>query len=199
MSAIFTILIILFSIVIHEVAHGYAAYLLGDDTAYYAGRLTLNPIPHIDPIGSVAVPLLAFLTAGTFLGWAKPVPVNTYNLKGRYSDAIVSGAGIFANIMIAFVCGVLYKYMIHSGMLNDTLATALFTVIGVNVSLAFFNLIPVPPFDGMAILQGLFPRMKVIFSFMYNPAYLILAIMVASVFYSAFIPVIFKVISGWLV
>ena len=198
MATLFPILIILFSIVIHEVAHGYAAYLLGDETAYRAGRLTLNPIPHIDLIGSIIVPLLSFTTAGTFLGWAKPVPVNIYNLRGKYSEAIVSGAGVFANIMLAFICGILFKFFALQGTMTDALSTALFTVIGVNISLAFFNLIPIPPFDGMAILQGLFPRMRMITSFMYNPVYLILAIIVASSLYSAFIPHVFKIVIAWL-
>ena len=198
MVTLFPILIILFSIVIHEVAHGYAAYLLGDETAHRAGRLTLNPIPHIDLIGSIIVPLLSFMSAGTFLGWAKPVPVNTYNLRGKYSEAIVSGAGIFANIMLALICGVLFKIFVSQGVMTEALSTPLITIIYINISLAFFNLIPIPPFDGMAILQGLFPRMRMITSFMYNPLFLILAIIVASKFYGVFIPYVFKIVMIWL-
>src|ERR1051325_12205733 len=102
-TGIFVFIIIIFSAIIHEVMHGLAADTLGDKTARYAGRLTLNPIPHLDPFGSVILPILLSLSGSPiFFGWAKPVPYNPYNLRpGRFSEAIVAGAGPASNLMIA--------------------------------------------------------------------------------------------------
>ncbi len=187
-QAVFTFIIIIYSIILHEVAHGYAAYIQGDETANRAGRLTLNPFPHIDMIGSVFVPLLAFFTAGTFFGWAKPVPYNEYNIRTRIGMAFVAAAGILTNILLAVVAGIAFKILVAQGALSSGMAEALFTIIGVNVSLAFFNLIPIPPFDGMSILQALFPRLNTRSRIVYNPIYMIVAIIVASVLYRALIP-----------
>lgn len=187
----FTFIVIIFSIILHEVAHGYAAYIQGDETANRAGRLTLNPLPHIDVIGSIIVPLFAFLTAGTFFGWAKPVPYNLHNIRTRIGEAFVCAAGVLTNILLAVIAGVVFKILSLQGLLTPSLGTALFTIISINVSLAFFNLIPVPPFDGMAIIQSLFPRIRINSGLIYNPVYLIGAIIVASVLYSAFIPYVF--------
>ncbi len=187
-QTIFSIIVVIFSIILHEVAHGYAAYIQGDETAYRAGRLTLNPLPHIDVIGSVIVPLFAFLTSGMFFGWAKPVPYNLHNIRTRLGEAFVSAAGVLTNLLLAVVTGIIFKVLMLQGAMTESLAYALFTIISINVSLAFFNLIPVPPFDGMAIIQSLFPRLRVTSDFIYNPVYLIAAIIGASVLYSMFIP-----------
>lgn len=190
-QGIFPYIIILYSIILHEMAHGYAAYLQGDETANRAGRLTLNPLPHIDIIGSIIVPLFAFLTAGTFFGWAKPVPYNPYNIQSRVGEALVSAAGVLTNLFIALIAGIAFKVLLMNGDLSVGIGRALYTVIGVNVSLAFFNLIPVPPFDGMSILQSLFPRMHIKSNLIYNPLYMIGAILVASLIYSMFMPHLF--------
>src|SRR5580692_2249232 len=110
-STVILVVIIIFSAIIHEVMHGVAADYLGDKTARYAGRLTLNPIPHIDPIGSILLPLaLALSGSPIFFGWAKPVPYNPYNLRpGRFSEAIVAGAGPASNAVIAIVFGLLVR------------------------------------------------------------------------------------------
>lgn len=187
-QTIFSIIVVIFSIILHEVAHGYAAYIQGDETAYRAGRLTLNPLPHIDVIGSVIVPLFAFLTSGMFFGWAKPVPYNLHNIRTRIGEAFVSAAGVLTNIALAIIAGIVFKILMMQGAMTESLAFALFTIISINVSLAFFNLIPVPPFDGMAIIQSLFPRLRITSDFIYNPIYLIGAIIGASVLYSMFIP-----------
>ena len=194
-QAIFTFIIIIYSIILHEVAHGYAAYIQGDETANRAGRLTLNPLPHIDVMGSVIVPLLAFFTAGTFFGWAKPVPYNEYNIRTKAGLAFVAAAGVLTNIFLAFMAGVAFKVLGAQGVLSNGMAEALFTIIGVNVSLAFFNLIPIPPFDGMSILQAIFPRLNTRSRIIYNPIYMILAIVVASVLYRALIPPVIGFIS----
>jgi Zn-dependent protease len=153
----FTFIIIIYSIILHEVAHGYAAYIQGDETAYRMGRLTLNPLPHIDMVGSVIVPLFAFLSLGTFFGWAKPVPYNVYNIRTKVGHAFVAAAGVLTNLLLAFLTGVAFKLLSAQGMLTEGIGKALFLIIGVNVSLAFFNLIPIPPFDGMSITSSFFP------------------------------------------
>src|SRR3990167_10066076 len=115
-DSIFLIAVIIFSVIIHEVMHGVAADYLGDKTARYAGRLTLNPIPHIDLFGSIILPvLLALSNSPFFFGWAKPVPYNPYNLRpGRFSEAIVAGAGPASNLVIAIIGGLI----IRSGLLS---------------------------------------------------------------------------------
>lgn len=193
-AGIFPYIIILYSIILHELAHGYAAYFQGDETPNRAGRLTLNPLPHIDIVGSIIVPFFAFMTAGTFFGWAKPVPYNPYNIQTRRGEALVAAAGVLTNLFIALVAGVVFKILSIQGQLSIGIGQALYTVIGVNVSLAFFNLIPLPPFDGMSIIQALFPRMHIQSRFVYNPLYMIGAILVASFLYGMFMPYVFAVV-----
>jgi Zn-dependent protease len=194
LTGLFSIIVVIYSIILHEIAHGYAAYVQGDETAYRAGRLTLNPFAHIDVTGSVIVPLLAFFTAGTFFGWAKPVPYNPYNIRTRIGQAFVAAAGILMNLLLALAAGVVLKVLLSSGSTDQALQAGLFTIIGVNVSLAFFNLIPIPPFDGMSILQALFPRLEMRSRIMYSPVYMVLAIIAASVLYGMLIPHVFNLI-----
>jgi len=155
MDTLFLVAIIMFSAIIHEVMHGVAADKLGDPTARYAGRLTLNPIPHLDMFGSIILPIvLALSHSPFFFGWAKPVPYNPYNLRpGRFSEAIVAGAGPASNLVIAVIGGVI----IRSGLLS-TGNDIVFLIVVVNVMLCFFNLIPVPPLDGSKVLAALLPR-----------------------------------------
>ncbi len=154
-DTIFVVAVIIFSAIIHEVMHGVAADRLGDPTARYAGRLTLNPIPHIDPFGSVIVPLILAFSGSSFLfGWAKPVPYNPYNLKpGRFSEAIVAFAGPFSNLLIALLGGILIRSGVLAGA-NDVI----FIIVLVNTMLFLFNLIPIPPLDGSKVLESLLPR-----------------------------------------
>lgn len=159
MDIAFHIIILILSVVIHEVAHGYAALSQGDTTAKYAGRLTLNPIKHLDPFGSVIFPgLLWIMTAGSFVfGWAKPVPYNPYNLKNhRWGELIVAAAGPLSNFAIAFVFGMLIRFAPEMG-LPATFVEISFMIVIVNCALALFNLIPVPPLDGSKILFALLP------------------------------------------
>lgn len=177
-------------------AHGYAAYVQGDGTAYRAGRLTLNPFAHIDMMGSVIVPLFAFFSLGTFFGWAKPVPYNPHNIPTRLGQAFVAAAGVLTNLFLAFMAGVAFKIMDVYGVLSLGMESALMTIIGVNISLAFFNLIPIPPFDGMSIIQAFFPRLNLDSRIVYNPIYMVVAIIVASVLYRMFIPTILSGVSS---
>ncbi len=198
-QGLFPFIIIIYSIILHEIAHGYAAYIQGDETANRAGRLTLNPLPHIDMTGSVIVPLFAFLSAGTFFGWAKPVPYNPYNIRTKIGLAFVAAAGVLTNLFLALLAAIAFKILIATGNFNVALGSALFTIISVNVSLAFFNLIPIPPFDGMAILQALFPRMHIRSDITHNPVYMVAAIIGASVLYGVFMPSVFRLISQVLI
>ncbi len=157
MEMVFTIVVLILSIIVHEVAHGYAANALGDPTAKLAGRLTLNPVPHIDPIGSVLIPGLLVLTnAGMLFGWAKPVPYNPHNLKNaRWGEAIVGVAGVATNLFIAVVFALIARYAFSAGMTEFGSVAA--TIVLVNLFLGLFNLIPFPPLDGFTVLRGLLP------------------------------------------
>lgn len=156
-TMIFTIVVLIISVIIHEVAHGYAANALGDPTAKLAGRLTLNPLPHIDPIGSILIPgILVATNAGLLFGWAKPVPYNPYNLRNqRWGEAIVGIAGVATNILIAVIFALLSRLAFGAGFEN--FATLAATVSLVNLFLGLFNLIPIPPLDGFTVLRGLLP------------------------------------------
>jgi Zn-dependent protease len=148
--------VLIFSIVIHEVAHGYVALKNGDPTARILGRLTLNPIPHIDPIGTILLPLLLlFSGAGILFGWAKPVPVNPLNFRNyRWGEITVSAAGPLSNLALA----VLFSFVLHLGLINLGLMKMALWGVQINIFLALFNLIPIPPLDGSHILAILLPR-----------------------------------------
>ena len=150
------------SVVVHEVAHGYAAYLLGDNTARLSGRLTLNPLKHLDPMGSVIIPLLLyFSTQGSFLiGWARPVPYNEANLKDqKRGTLIVAIAGIIANLTIALFFGLMIRFapFIISGSLLGPFFKITTIIVVLNLVLALFNLIPIPPLDGSKVLFSFLP------------------------------------------
>ncbi|MEK9135895.1 MAG: site-2 protease family protein [Bacteroidota bacterium] len=163
--------ILLLSVVVHEVAHGYMALRLGDPTAKSLGRLTLNPLPHIDPIGSIFIPLFSLLTAGTvFIAWAKPVPVDASNFsRPRRDDLLVSIIGPGSNILMAFVCSVAVILLgLFAGVVDasgsvlasevlEFLLKMFYGGIYLNIILAVFNLIPVPPLDGSHVLAAFLP------------------------------------------
>lgn len=154
---IFSIAILIMSVVVHEVSHGYAASILGDQTARYQGRLTLNPIKHLDPIGSVVVPLITSLFGFTF-GWAKPVPVNPYNLRNRrYGELIVASVGPLSNLALAGIFAAVIRYLVASGNYSCPFLSIAATVVLINIVLAIFNLVPIPPLDGSKVLFGLLP------------------------------------------
>ncbi|HEV3213520.1 MAG TPA: site-2 protease family protein [Acidimicrobiales bacterium] len=149
--------ILIASIILHEVSHGWAALGLGDDTAKRSGRLTLNPIAHIDPIGSVVLPAFLILThAGFLFGWAKPVPVNVSRLRHPRNDAVLTGlAGPAMNLVLVGIALGLVRLLHPTSFWPWYL---LFLLGMLNILLAFFNLIPVPPLDGSSVVERLLPR-----------------------------------------
>jgi len=160
---IFLIIILLFSIVIHEVSHGAMANYLGDPTAKNAGRLTLNPLKHLDPIGSVIVPIFLILMTkltggGIIFGWAKPVPINPYNFRDqKYGSAKVALAGPASNLAIALVFGLALRFLpVLAGFQGLYLMFSF--IVYINILLAVFNLLPVPPLDGSHILFTFLPQ-----------------------------------------
>jgi Zn-dependent protease len=157
---IFQLLVLLFSVVIHEVSHGAMAEKLGDPTARLLGRITLNPIPHIDPLGSILLPaLLWFVSGGAFVvGWAKPVPYNPWNLKNPTAAAAkIALAGPAANLALAVAFGIFLRFA--SAIDGSPMLLVLFGVIvQINILLAIFNLVPLPPLDGSKVLYALLPR-----------------------------------------
>jgi Zn-dependent protease len=153
---------LIIAIVFHEVAHGWVARLLGDPTAQEQRRLTLNPLRHVDPMGTIVVPgMLALASLPTF-GWAKPVPVNQRRLRNpRFGMMAVAAAGPLTNFVLAAVGAVLLGLLSRwnpQGAAGDFLGLSLTYFVVINVSLALFNLLPIPPFDGSHIVEGLLPR-----------------------------------------
>lgn len=156
---IFQLVILLFSVVIHEVSHGYVAERLGDPTARLAGRLTLNPLRHLDMFGSILMPLLLFLSQSPIIfGWAKPVPYNpTLLVKDfRYGPLKVALAGPASNLLIAVIMGLLLRFT--APFLPEISALLIGFIVFINILLAVFNLIPLPPLDGSKILTIILPR-----------------------------------------
>lgn len=164
------------AIILHEIAHGVVANQLGDPTAKLAGRLTLNPLPHIDPVGTVLLPLILIVMHSPFLfGYARPVPVNFMNLGRPKRDMVlVAAAGPLTNILLAIGCAALFKWLLRlqlpaEGALTQLLVAALTPIalmtqnsVIVNVVLAVFNLLPILPLDGGRVLAGLLPRRQAI-------------------------------------
>lgn len=195
METLFLIMVFIYSVIAHEVAHGKMAEYLGDPTARYAGRLTLNPIPHIDPIGSIFLPLMLFLTHSPILfGWAKPVPYNPYNLRNqKYGNALVAGAGIGTNILLALFFGLAVRLL----PLPQSLAFIFARVALVNLVLGIFNLVPIPPLDGSKILFDFLPNLEVkMFFERYGFLFLILFILFGFQYLSPLINFILRSLIG---
>jgi len=166
LMTIFFLIVLIFSVIIHEIAHGSVAYSLGDPTAKYSDRLTLNPLKHLDPFGSVILPIIMLIFTGgrgPIIGWAKPVPINPYNFRDqKWGELKVALAGPATNILIGIIFGLMIRFV----SLPDSLL-ALFSIISIyNFLLAVFNLIPIPPLDGSHILFSFLPesfsRIKII-------------------------------------
>ncbi|CDZ74455.1 peptidase, M50 family [Peptoniphilus sp. ING2-D1G] len=172
LNIIYTIIALLCAIIPHEIAHGYAAYKLGDDTAKSDGRLSLNPLNHIDPIGLLSMIIFKF-------GWAKAVPINPYKFKNRKRDTlIVSLAGVVTNFVIGFIASLAFVFAYY----KSSPVTELFqSIMWYNVMLGVFNLVPIPPLDGSKALISLFPNKIEYFFYKYERyLYILLIIALAS-------------------
>lgn len=196
-ETIFQIIVIVYSVILHEVAHGYAAYVFGDKTAYYQNRLTLNPVPHVDLVGSILLPTILILSNSSLLaGWAKPVPVSESNLNPyKFGSFVVSIVGVLTNLVLAIVFTVI-------GMnLEGESVRLLCSVVAItNIGLAIFNLIPVPPADGYRILSIFLPfhTKRKIENFIQQNfiVTIILAILIATQIFTIIFPIFYHTITS---
>jgi len=199
-NSIFYILILIMSIVIHEISHGFIAEYFGDNTARNAGRLTLNPLKHLDLFGSIILPAFLLLThAGFLFGWAKPVPYNPNNLRDRkWGTVAVAVAGVLANFLLAVVFGIIIR-LTSDMTLPPSFYFITSAIVIVNLSLAIFNLIPIPPLDGSKILFSFLPERAFSFILTYEQYSLIL-LLVFIVFFSNYLypilALLFHLITG---
>lgn len=198
LTFIVSIIILIMSIVVHELCHGYVAELLGDPTPRLQGRLTLNPLKHIDPIGSILVPIITSLGGFTF-GWAKPVQWNPYNVKNRrVGELLISLAGPGANLLIALVFGFIIRFDFQN--LSQSFLSIAGYVVVINITLAIFNLIPIPPLDGSKVLFSILPpRASARFRGSFEK-YSIFLVLIVVIFLWQFIepviPFLFQLITG---
>ena len=150
--------ILFFSVILHEFAHGYTAYMHGDDTAYVMGRLTFNPLAHVDMFGTIILPAVCYFTNIPMFGWARPVPVNFYRLRNPKRDmAKVALAGPLSNLFLVLVSAIALKAFVAAGSTSGIIVSIFVYAVMINLLLAIFNLIPIPPLDGSRIVAGLLP------------------------------------------
>jgi len=186
-NAVFYIAILIMSIVIHEVSHGFVAEYFGDNTARNAGRLTLNPLKHIDLFGSIFLPVILVLSHSPFLfGWAKPVPYNPNNLRNRkWGTIAVASAGVLANFSIAIIFGIIIRLTSNSA-LPDNFYFITSIIVVINLALGIFNLVPIPPLDGSKILFSFLPESAFSFILAYEQ-YALILLLVFIVFLSPYL------------
>lgn len=202
-ETIFFLIILIFSIIIHEIAHGYMAEWFGDPTARLAGRLTLNPVPHIDPLGSIILPaLMLFGSGGSFaFGWAKPVPYNPYNLSNfKWGTVCVGVAGVLANLAIAVVFGLMIRYYAELGITPGPFTDMLGTIVFLNIVLAVFNMIPFPPLDGAKVVFALLPlRFQYVHDYLEQNwlIFIVFVVFFAQYIISPISSMLFRVITGY--
>jgi Zn-dependent protease len=194
---------LIFAITLHEVAHGYVASLFGDYTAKLSGRLTLNPIKHIDPLGTIVVPFLMLLVSNFVFGWAKPVPVDPRNMRNpRWDMAVVALAGPLSNILMAIFWGLIARLgLMASQGGNEWLGVPLIYMGGagimINVFLAVLNLIPIPPLDGGRVLSAFLPRRAAYHLSMIEPFgfFILIILMFTGILSSIMTPFVYLIIN----
>jgi Zn-dependent protease len=197
--------VLLFSLTVHEAAHAATADWFGDSTARRLGRISLNPLVHLDPVGSIVLPLMGFFAGGFVFGWAKPVPVNTANLKNHRRDfLVIAAAGPASNILLAIGASVLLG-AVPGGLgasdgMSGALATVGFTMLQLNLLLAVFNMLPIPPLDGGNVLAGLLPEtMAAGYDRLVRPyGFLILLVFMMTGWLYLFIGPPMSLLMGWL-
>jgi len=190
---LFLYIVIVMSAVFHEYCHGWAAYSLGDPTAKYAGRLTLNPLKHLDPMGTVIIPLFLLFFFGGFIGWAKPVPYNPYNLRdAKYGSTKVAIAGPGANFSLALIFGLAMRFF----PAGEALLIPLSWIVYVNIFLGLFNLIPIPPLDGSKVLMDFFPQSNFLRKLEQSLVGVFLAIILAMMFLPFLSSALYWLITG---
>ena len=195
LTLIFSIIILIMSVVLHELSHGYAAVALGDPTPRLQGRLTLNPLKHLDPVGSVLVPIVTSFFGFTF-GWAKPVQWNPYNIRNRRTgEFLIALAGPACNLLIAVVFGLIIRFAPVSAAFVQISAY----VVLINITLALFNLVPLPPLDGSHILFALLPpkysNVRAVIE-RYSIFFLLIALFVIWPLVSPLIYILFNALTG---
>jgi Zn-dependent protease len=199
MLTILFIIILIFSVIVHEVSHGYMADYLGDPTARIQGRLTLNPLKHIDPVGSIIVPIITSLAGFTF-GWAKPVVYNPYNLKNRRSgEVLIAIAGPLSNLALALIFGLLIRALVSGATAITPFVEFASYIVIINIVLAVFNLVPIPPLDGSKLLLVFLPNQYGRARFVlerYGPIFALIFILFVWQLISPIVPFIFQLITG---
>jgi len=198
--------VLLFSLTVHEMAHAWTADRLGDSTARLLGRVSLNPMVHADPIGTVLFPLLALISGAPLIGWAKPVPVNIRNLKRAQRDyVLVAAAGPASNLALAVLASLVLAVLpvspqtLDAANLSVPIATILTRMMFLNVLLAVFNMIPIPPLDGGNVLAGLLPyRLAVEFNRVRPYGFLLLYVLIFTGGFEKLVLPPYRMILSWL-
>lgn len=198
---IFQLIVLIMSAIGHEYMHGWMADRLGDSTAKDEGRLTLNPIPHIDLVGSIVMPLLLLFSNSSFIfGWAKPVPFNPYNLRDKkYGTAKVAFAGPLGNLMIAIFFGLILRFVSFSES-SLMIKPLMEIIIYINILLMVFNLVPIPPLDGSKVIMPFLPyswQLKIANLERYGMIIVFLFVILAFQFLIPIVNLLFKLIVGY--
>jgi Zn-dependent protease len=195
MEQLIMLAVLFFSVIIHEISHGYVALLNGDNTAKMYGRLTLNPLPHIDLVGTILVPALLFFShSGILFGWAKPVPVNPRNFRNyKLGEISVSAAGVLSNFLLA----VIFSQLSHWAGNNQGFFLLCYAGVYINLILMLFNLIPIPPLDGSRIVMPLLPySWQQLYGQLEPVGFILILILLYSGIWSMFIMPILQFIFG---
>ncbi len=200
LTVLFQIAILIISVMIHEISHGYMALFWGDKTAQYEGRLTLNPVKHIDIFGSIILPALMYFSGTGFIfGWAKPVPYNPYNLRRRnIAEPLVAFAGPLSNFIVALILAIFLRIGAQFSLPTETILLLTYAVL-INIALGVFNLMPVPGFDGFKIYSAFLPPHIAVRLQQFERYWIIFAILFIvflSPFFLAIVEWLFKIFVG---